>query len=848
MALQALQQQDSDRDHLMMEDVAPAARFGAQRLIAAHLAGAPVDIKSWGTADTVYEEVTAKLIAYGVEQGIAQDFTRSLVDYAVEKASEFQSEHQAKIIALRVAVDEINPAAQFETGPIATFRLNGSSRQAQMASASGQNVRSTISGTATTTSDRSSVENVFKGVKEWSVWGKIEAPDKSELKQIAPDVVMAALAQMAAGELTPEEAATLQAQLEFLAAEGVLPPELADIARTIETMRMAMEGGMTPDSPLLQSMARQVAELITQGVEAGTLTPELARQVMESVAAFADANGLEQVFSVDMMQAVSAAIEWTAVTQALEQIMPHLGAADRAVIEAMLKNGEVPSAEALVEQLVVINEIIAQADLPEAMAVHIATIEGSLPVLQDIAQSQIEAAMPDAPSASVDLAALDAADIQAMIQALGDIDPAALTPEQAEILQALQEAMGTVDLATVTLEQIEAALQGEGDPALQEALQVMAASLSQPEMAALLPQDVQLTLAEAMPTPIEMQAADIAQMVQTVRNNDPASMTPEQLQLMAVVQEALGATDLAAATSAQIEAAVECRGNSVVAQNIQTMAAAVVLAEGPKEGVVEGSVITPPHADAPDVTADGSDPSPVTLVTPSEGPDMEAPPTSDKPDEPSAPEDTAPTPVPDEPPKPTPEEVKKPDVAPADNPDPSQPPPPEDKLSKPDVGPDGPADPCRYNCRCKDAFTIAVGDTQVLGSGLTIERTGENTFLVNGKELTTDDLKRIAEEERVITEEIDRTVTTQQFTVDELLKGGGGGSPDMSPGSGLRKTFHECGPGCGHGEGGKDTPSSPVVIEKISKRIEDGVDVLGDDIKKLMSQDDGWGFGSPTGP
>src|SRR5690606_18344243 len=126
---------------------------GAGRLIAAHLAGAPVDIKSWGSAEAVYEEVSAKLIAYGMEQGIAQDFTRALVEYAVEKASGFQSEHQAKIIALRVAVDEVNPDAQFETGPIATFRLNGTSKTAEMASASGQNVRLTASGTATTSSD-----------------------------------------------------------------------------------------------------------------------------------------------------------------------------------------------------------------------------------------------------------------------------------------------------------------------------------------------------------------------------------------------------------------------------------------------------------------------------------------------------------------------------------------------------------------------------------------------------------------------------------------------------------------------------------------------------------------------
>jgi hypothetical protein len=494
MALQAIQKQQHDRDILVMEDIEPVAQFGSQRLIAAHLGGAPVDIKSWGTAETVYEEVTAKLIAYGVEQGIAQNFVRGLVDYAVEKASEFQSEHQAKIIALRIAVNETNPDPQFETGPVATFRLNGASRQAQMASASGQNVRSTISGTATTTSDRSSVENVFMGVKEWSVWGKIEAPDKSELKQVAPGVIAVALAQMAAGELTPEEAATLQAQLEALAAEGLVAPEMAGVVGAIETMRTMLEAGITPDAAAMQSLAGQITQLITQGVENGNLSPELARQIVESVAAFSETHGLEQVFSADMMQSVSAMIEWTAMAQALEQILPHLSAQDRAAIHAIMENDEVPSAEILAEHLAVINEVIAQADLPEAVAAHVASIEGSSAALQEIAQSQIEAAGLDASSISVDLATLSLSDVQAMIQALGDMDTAALTLEQAEILQALQEAMGTVDLVHTTPEQIEAALKGEGDPAITEALQVIAATLSQPEIASALPADVQAAM------------------------------------------------------------------------------------------------------------------------------------------------------------------------------------------------------------------------------------------------------------------------------------------------------------------------------------------------------------------
>ncbi len=772
MALQAVQERQDERDILVMEDIDPAAQFGSQRLIAAHLGGAPVDIKSWGTAETVYEEVTAKLIAYGVEQGIAQNFVRGLVEYAVEKASEFQSEHQAKIIALRITVDETNPDPQFETGPVATFRLNGMSRQAQMASASGQNVRSTISGTATTTSDRSSVENVFMGVKEWSVWGKIEAPDKSELKQVAPGVIAVALAQMAAGELTPEEAATLQAQLEFLAAEGALPPELADIVRSIETMRAGLEGGMAPDSAVMQSLAKNIAELITQGAENGNLSPELARQVMESVAAFSETHGLGQVFSAGMMQSVSATIEWTAVAQALEQIFPHLSAADRTTIHAMMESGEVPSAEALAEQLAVINEIIAQADLPESVAAHVATVEDSSAVLQEIAQSQIEAQALDAPAASVDLAALSVGDVQAMIQALGDLDPAALTPEQAEILQALQEAMGTVDLANITPAQIEAALKGEGDPAISEALQAMAATLSQPVMAVLLPPDVQASMAaavissEARVDLAALNSAEIVQMAAVIGDMDSAALTPEQAEILQALQETLGTVDLANIPPEQIEAALNGEGGpplpetpSSVAEGIDAVQAAleggdnviafpVDAAAPPSDIITDAPAVDPDLSNlvpdsVPDTDLDGTpdgEPDVMPDVVPTGGPEIIADPVPDVgpiggpeiitdpvPDSPVPPEappepvdlgpEDVPPPLGDEPKPPVPEEDKQPQPEPK----PDEPPKPEnkgpDQKPEPDRQPDQPDQPvfekkdgCGPECPCPDSFKKAAGN------------------------------------------------------------------------------------------------------------------------------------------
>lgn len=480
MAIQALQKQEYERDILVAEDIDPAVRFGAQRLITSHRAGAPVDIKSWGSAEAVYDEVTAKLIAYGMEQGLAQEMTRRFVDYAVEKAEGFQSEHQAKIIALRVTVAEVNPDPQFETGPVATFRLNGSSRQAEMASASGQNVRSTISGTATTTSDRSSVENVWQGVKEWSVWGKMEAPDKSELKDMAPAVIAKALAQMAAGELSAEEIAVLQSQLDYLAAEGLIAPELAGIVQSIETMRMMIAGGIAPDAAIMESFAANIADLITQGVENGNLPPELARQVMEAVAEFSGANGLEQVFTTEMMHGVSAVIEWTAITQALADIMPHLSAADRAVIEAMMESGEVPAADALAEQLAVINDMIAQAELPASVSSHVAAIGNSTALLQEIAQSQMGTASLEAPFAVSDMTALGVFDVQAMIQVLTDADPATLTPEQIALIE-------RVDMGAMAPAQIEAALSGGGDPAIA----AMIVEMTRPDMVALFPPHVQ---------------------------------------------------------------------------------------------------------------------------------------------------------------------------------------------------------------------------------------------------------------------------------------------------------------------------------------------------------------------
>lgn len=486
MVVTALQKQEQDRDILVAQEIDAEITYGARQLIAYHRSGAPVDIKSWGTADIVYEDVTNQLMSYGMQQGMAQDMTHRLVQYAVAHADEFRAEHNAKIIAVRLTVNEMNPSAQFETGPVATFRLNGFSRLAEMASASGQNVRLTASGTATTSSDRSSVENVWQGVKEWSVWGKMEAPDKTELAGQTPALIAAALAQMADGALTPAEAATLQAQLEALAQEGLIAPELADIVRAVETMRAMMDGGMNIDASMAQPqiLAEYISELIEQGLENGNLPPELARQVMESIAAFSEAYGLEQVFTGEMMQSLSATIEWTAITQTLSEIMPHLSAEGRAVIESMLDGGEVPSGDALAEQIVAINDIISQADLPDGVAEQIAGFERSLSILQETVQGQIDPVLIDASASatSEDLSSLSAADAQQIIVSMQEVG---FPPEQIASIEVLQNAMEAADLANVTPEKISAVHEGIESFDSAVATQTISETLNLPMAAAL---------------------------------------------------------------------------------------------------------------------------------------------------------------------------------------------------------------------------------------------------------------------------------------------------------------------------------------------------------------------------
>ena len=805
MVAQTLQRQDQDRDILVAQEIDAEVTYGARQLISYHRGGAPVDIKSWGTADTVYEDVTNQLIAYGMQQGMARDMTRRLVQYAVDHADEFRAEHNANIIAVRLTVDEINPAAQFETGPVATFRLNGLSRQAEMASASGQNVRLTASGTATTSSDRSSVENVWQGVKEWSVWGKMEAPDKSELAGQTPALIAAALAQMANGELTPAEAATLQAQLEALAQEGLIAPELADIVRAVETMRAMVEGGMDIDASMAQpqALADYIAGLIEQGLENGNLPPELARQVMESIASFSEAHGLEQVFTAEMMQSLNAAVEWTAVTQALGEIMPHLSAESRAAIEAMLESGEVPAGEVLAEQLAAINEIIAQADLPEGVAEHVAALEQSSAVLQDIAQSQIDPASAELSAAqtSIDLASLSAVEIQQIIASMEGVDPAELSPEQAEILQAIQEAMGTADLANVTPEQIEAVLNGRGDAAMgmdviTPAAMVAGATVSAARFA---PMAGSSSVSGGGGSTASAYTASNTNS-QSISRPAPTS-TPE--------------TTTATVTEKKAEAAAP-----VVKDKKNDPAPAEDKVKKPEQKEAKQPEAQPPKKpDAQPNPIEGKKPD-ILIVPP------------DKKDDPAVDNNNPKEPAPSN------DGVKPPE---ADNKDDSKPA-PEQKG------------PCKEGCKCGPDFDKAAAGNNgagykrdhVTGASLTVDKDGSVTIGRGEKTqtYTKEEARQIIEEDRVAAKELeaqDRNVVSESQFMDQYI--GSGGAP--SRGSDLNDAFvHVCGDGCHHNGPVGQAASVADIKARVGEALK-GSDMsnisLDDMLKATKGKYDNWG-------
>lgn len=458
---------------LTQTELHPLVTRGAERLISYHKSGEPVVIKSWGTTENVFQEVTSGLMAYGYSRVIAEDMAEQLVNHALEHANVFKGRHQTNIIGVKLEVSETDPEAQFETGSIETHRIDGQSKSAEVAGSSGQEVRLTATGTATT-SNRAEVGNIFASVRQWSLWLKFEAPDKQELKGIAQNMAMQAMSGMALGEIAPEEMQQILQRLETLGQEGLLPSEMLSILHSMQEMSVLAQQTPSPETQAhLQILSDKISESLITGIEEGSLPADMGKMIIQSLSDFAQTYNLSEVMTPETLKTMETKIQIQEIKQQLGEMAHGLEGESRAVLEMLIEEMESKEGQMLFDHLDIIQQHLQGSDIPKELQ---AKVTGVIAAIQTL-QIKIAIELGDAKATL------------AVIQHLGSIDFEALSPEQQEALKELRETLEILKSENPSIDQMKEALEGKGDPSIAKAVQTLIAELNKPAIQLALPQN-----------------------------------------------------------------------------------------------------------------------------------------------------------------------------------------------------------------------------------------------------------------------------------------------------------------------------------------------------------------------
>jgi hypothetical protein len=510
---------DTSRVSLTSQDIHPLVRAGARGLIGYHRQENPVIAASWGTPSVVFDEIANQLSVYH-GRAIAEDMATALVEHAQDHALSFRGRHPSNVIAVKLEVADTDPEAQFETGAIETQRIDGKTGRADVAGSSGQEVRLTASGTATT-SNRADVGAIFAHVRIKSLWIKFEAPDREELQGIAEQMALNAMAAMAEGGMSAAEIEAVLAKLGDLAAADLLPPQLVQAIQKLGQIQVLASGGElnAEARALLAETAQEFMEIVEQALEEGTIQPAMLEVALTALQEISELHNLGDVIPARAISALRQDVMIAVLSEKLGVIAGTLDAAGQETIQAMIDALHDNEGALLVEQLDDMKVALAAMDIPQAQIDGL-DIDGLKTIVTQNMSLQEKLNM---------FADIGAQDLMDLLQELSAMDADSLPPELAELLEKL-------DIEGLSLDEIKEALKGEGPHA--EALQQMILALNNPDIQAALPQDALNSVNQFMArheglVDAVTTAAVVAQLSQGIAVLDPAS--PEATQIQEII-------------------------------------------------------------------------------------------------------------------------------------------------------------------------------------------------------------------------------------------------------------------------------------------------------------------------
>lgn len=446
----------ADNDNLEpIEDA--EVRAAGQFFVAQHRRGRPVDIKVLDRPGDALAATAKKLTELGASYNMAEQMLARLRAYIIERGEEFaQGGAPVEII---LATGDEKPETRFANARSVAFVIN--ERQSVFAGVTTQNVRATLTGTATS-SNEADINAMFAHVRGTSFWGVLVEPGRDQLKGLlnSLDAGIAAVLEATGGAL---DVTALHEMLEQLQAEGILTPQAEALILNLMTLQEALgPQGQIMDAPAAETAMAEIAQLLGD-LGDGFIPPSLAQAALK----------------------ILSDLPASAPVQALladHGVAPIVDAHRELAGEAIDANGQQESLpaspeDALAQMIERMKEIIAQEGA-ESPAVK------ELTAIVDAAEAQIEAGQ--VPPADIlatlvtDMQSVDVAVLSAVNPGLAEhINALIETAEGAALSADTMETAGMTSeeaLATITERMTEIiAQEGADSPVAQELATVIEA-------------------------------------------------------------------------------------------------------------------------------------------------------------------------------------------------------------------------------------------------------------------------------------------------------------------------------------------------------------------------------------
>ncbi|MEM9470169.1 MAG: hypothetical protein AAF988_08400, partial [Pseudomonadota bacterium] len=518
-----LNEEASPAATITQQDIHPLALEAARRLINQHTSPDPTLVEEWGTPQAVYNKVKKRLMDLGYQARMAENMAEKLVEQAEEYAEGARSKYSANIIGLKIAISRENVEPQFSDGALEVMVIDGVSPQAQVAGATATAMGIDTGGT-TTTQLRNGVAEILQSFANSNVKLQIlfEAPNKNSLPDLANEAAMAALANIAGGDLSPEEIQELMAELRALVDLDALPPEFLDIINNLENIMTLAEGGMTAEiKAQIQELASETMELISDAVKAGTMDAAMAEKILETIQEIGEKIGIENIIPEAALSSVEMVIETQQVKEKIEALI-EAGDFDPDALESLLEDIHELDGQDLMDRLDEIKAEVAVLDLPADLQAMVSEITKDLSNLHE----KVEASLPVSEAEAA--LQMTAEEIMTLLESLDQIDFEALSPEQQQVLQELKDALEKLDVDNLTADDIKAILEGNAPPELKEALQAVIVEINKPDVQLAVPQEnlnavnTFLKAEETFVVEVVKQAV-VQSLTETLDNLDPAS-------------------------------------------------------------------------------------------------------------------------------------------------------------------------------------------------------------------------------------------------------------------------------------------------------------------------------------